>query len=384
LTDIFKTIVRPAVFGATGSLGRCVCRVLAREGISATHLGGYRNHDLLAALLEPSGATSASFMGTASPALAKVMAASGIGRAFDERRALDGCGSAIVVSSGLAGAEPARLAASMGIPLVLGNKEVAVGWGRLLVNQSRRSSSGCALRPIDSEHAVAAVLLARAGEQGIARLVITGTGGAVREIPPARRIDLSPARVLDHPVWRMGRKITVDSATLINKAFEVIEAAVLFDLPPEKISVRFDRDARIHAAITTADGRTLAFAGPPEMETPVRIACGLKIPETAEVLEGAAGGAAVESLRTPEGPDRRAIELGHAAIEAGGTMPMVLAVADEIAVTAFLEGRMRFGDIVPFVEYSFDKSIRAARRDPFDPADLLATEAETRQSAQIA
>lgn len=382
MTGIYTTIVKPAIFGATGSLGQCVCRVLARERIAATHLGAFLNHDMLATILTTSGASSTSFFGTPSQALVTTMANSGIRRTGDCTEALRDADSAIVVSSGLEGAEPARLAVSKGIPLVLGNKEVAVAWGKLLVHDARRPSSGCDLRPIDSEHAAASVLLSRAGCPQGTRLVITGTGGAVREVPHARRFDLSPERVLKHPVWRMGRKITVDSATLINKAFEIIEAAVVFDIPSDKIQVMFDPDARIHAAVMIPEGPTLAFSGPAEMETPVRIACGLEIPETAQVLEGCAANDAVRSLQAPDGPDRRAVDLGHAAVEAGGTMPMVLVVADEIAVKAFLEGRMRFGDIVPFVEYTFDRSIRASARDPMNPADLLATESETRLAAR--
>jgi 1-deoxy-D-xylulose-5-phosphate reductoisomerase len=155
----------------------------------------------------------------------------------------------------------------------------------------------------------------------------------------------------------------------------------MFDLPGRVISVLIEPGATIHAALETSDGRTLAFAGPADMETPVRIACGLDFDGTSRVIDGQEARNAVAAMSEPDAWARRAISLGYAALDAGGTSPMVLAIADEAAVSAYLAGNLRFGDIVPFIESVFERMRWACEMDPESERDLQET--LTRASSTI-
>jgi len=382
LANIFKKIESPAVFGATGSLGRCVCGVLALEGIRCAHLGGFCGHDRLADLIPAGMPLSVSFSGTPSRALAARMREYCVTRTQNDAEALGNARSAIVVSSGLDGCGTIREAISRKHPVATGNKETIVAWGRYLKGPVARAAGGCDLRPVDSEHAAAAVLLDELGNRdGVKRLVITGTGGAVRDVPAELRHNLPASRVLQHPVWKMGAKITVDSATLVNKALEIVEASILFDLPPERISVLFDPDARIHAALETGAGY-LAFSAPATMTGPVRIALGLNHDGPSCIISGPAAALEVGRLATPDANARRAIDLGYAVLAAGGCSAMVLAVADDAAVTRFLAGNIAFGDIVPFIETALDAFRHAADMDPESWKDLSRLRADVERYAE--
>ncbi len=366
----------PAVFGATGSLGRCVCRVLAGAGIGCAHLGGWRSHDVLAGLVTDLRPLTVTFDGAPSPLLARTMADLGVRRVLSDADAFSEADGAVVVSSGLDGADPFGEAVARGLPAAIGNKEAVVAYGRLVLGRSRAGGAPADVRPVDSEHAAAAALLERIPSGApVDRLIITGTGGAVREVPHGMRHDLEPARVLLHPVWRMGAKITVDSATLVNKALEIVEASILFGIPADRISVMFDPAASVHAALLHA-GAWSAFSGPADMSGPVRMALGLPWQEGSKVLSGSAAASSVSALVAPGPADRRAIGLGHAVLTAGGCSPMALVIADQAAVDAFLAGRMRFGDIVPFIEATLERFREAATMDPCSAVDLARLRAD--------
>jgi len=369
LPDETRHIRFPAVFGATGSLGQCVCRVLSENGCGCAHLGGWRSHDVLAGLVGSLKPLTISFDGEPSPDLALAIRQTGTRRVTSDEKALADADGAVVVSSGPDGSGPMLEAVARGIPVAAGNKETLVAYGRMILSR-RAGGLPPDIRPVDSEHAAASHLIGLLpGGSAPDRLVITGTGGAVRDVAPAMRAGLSPARVLRHPVWKMGAKITIDSATLVNKALEVVEASILFGIPGERISVLFDPGASIHAAIEWG-GRMTAFSGPADMAGPVRMALGIPGLAGASVLDGGDARAAVDALAEPDFFSKRAIGLGHAVLAAGGCTPMTLVVADQAAVRAFLAGRIRFGDIVPFIEDTLEAFRHAADMNPESGADL--------------
>ncbi|HOD06568.1 MAG TPA: hypothetical protein PKG98_00545 [Myxococcota bacterium] len=384
MSRLFNPIKVPAVFGATGSLGRCVCRQIALNGLRCAHLAAMTSHDGLAGLIAELRPRSTSFKGSPSTALSLAMSKADCIREQSIAGALAGCDGAIVVSSGLDGVGPIAQAARLGIPVAAGNKEALVACGKYLKSLIRKDDDGSAIRPVDSEHSAAAVLIRQAGGIGnVSRLVLTGTGGAVRAVPHELRSGLTPGEVLRHPVWKMGPKITVDSATLMNKAFEIVEAAVLFDMPVSRISVMFDPTANVHAAIETSSG-VLAYRAPADMAIPVRIALGMDHGDEDHVLTDDEAGEALDSLLVPDQLAMRPIALGRAVVEAGGCMPMVLAVADEAAVSAFLRGMIGFGDIVPLLEDALERFHAFSSLDPLDPAVLEHVRAEVEDFFQPA
>lgn len=248
--------------------------------------------------------------------------------------------TAIVGSAGLLGTWHALEA---GKTVAVANKETLVMAGPLVMDLARRT--GSAVLPVDSEHSAIfqALLAGRRGE--VARVVLTGSGGPFRGRSSAELADVTPDDALRHPTWRMGKKITVDSATLMNKALEIIEARWLFDLAPEQIDVIIHPESVIHSFVEFNDGSVLAQLSPPDMRLPIQYA--LTYPER---VAGPARRLCWEELRrfTFEQPDREtfpALELGYEVARRGGTCGAVLNAANEAAVTRFLDGELSFLDI---------------------------------------
>ncbi|MCI0681738.1 MAG: 1-deoxy-D-xylulose-5-phosphate reductoisomerase [Gemmataceae bacterium] len=248
--------------------------------------------------------------------------------------------TAIVGSAGLLGT---WLALEAGKTVAVANKETLVMAGPLVMDLARRT--GALVLPVDSEHS-AIFQAMRAGRHAeVSRVVLTGSGGPFRGRTAADLADVGPDDALRHPTWRMGRKITVDSATLMNKALEIIEARWLFDLPPEKIDVIIHPESVIHSFVEFTDGSVLAQLSPPDMRLPIQYA--LTYPER---VAGPARRLRWDELRqfTFEQPDREtfpALELGYEVARRGGTCGAVLNAANEAAVARFLDGDLSFLDI---------------------------------------
>ena len=266
--------------------------------------------------------------------------------AIAERGDVDLVLSAVVGAAGL----PAALATvRAGKTLALANKESLVVAGGLLMPEARRA--GAAILPVDSEHSAIyqAMLAGRASE--VRRVVLTASGGPFRGMRPEQFERATPADALKHPTWSMGAKISVDSATMFNKALELIEACHLFDLPPEKVEVVVHPESVVHGMVEFADGSTLAQLGEPDMKTPIQYA--LTWPERRPGCSAAMDWSAARSL-TFEPPDEDAfpaLRLGRrVAALPGTTAGAVLNAANEEAVAAFLAGRVRFGVIRRVVE----------------------------------
>jgi len=276
---------------------------------------------------------------------------------------------------GAAGLSSTIVALSEGIDVALANKESLVLGGELVM--ALAEATGARLLPVDSEHSALFQLIGGEAPGTVERLVLTASGGPFRG-----RDDLSGVSVADalaHPTWRMGGRITIDSATLMNKGFEAIEAHHLFAVPYERIDVVVHPQSLIHSLIHLVDGSSLAHLGYPDMRVPISYA--LNHPERVDVDVPQLDLAAVGSL-TFERPDLETFACLRLALEAGaagGTAPTVLNAADEVAVAAFLEERIPF-TAIPAVIAGVLEAMPAAGVSHFD--DLFAADAEARERSQ--
>jgi len=352
---------RIVILGASGSIGVQALDVIARApelevvGLCAqssweTVLAQAREH------------------GVGRIALGDEEAARGAARAWPEGEVLSGpegiaeliveSGADLVLNAivGSAGLGPTVIALGQGIDLALANKESLVVGGELVIALAQ--ATGARILPVDSEHAALAQLIAaeRANGPGtIERLTITASGGPFRGYTRARLADVSAREALAHPTWSMGAKITVDSATLMNKGLEVIEAHHLFEIPYERIDVIVHPQSIVHGLVTLCDGAVLAHLGCPDMRVPIAYA--LHHPERAELPVARLDLAAVGSLSF-EPPDLEAfpaLALAREAAIAGGTAPCVLNAANEVAVHAFLRGRIAFTRIAEVIGATLDE-----------------------------
>jgi 1-deoxy-D-xylulose-5-phosphate reductoisomerase len=267
------------------------------------------------------------------------------------------CLNAVVGSAGLPYSEAVLQA---GRTLALANKESLVCAGNFLTELAR--STGAAIVPVDSEHAALQQCLEGRAPADVRRVFLTASGGALRDLPLGALAHATPAQALAHPNWSMGPRITVDSATMMNKAFEIIEAVHLFGLRPEQVEVLLHRESVVHGMVEFTDGSLLAQMGPPDMAFPIHRA--LHWPRCApSALQGfqpelwrALHFAAPDAARWP------ALALGQAAARRGGNAGAVLNAADEVAVEAFLAGRIGFLDIVRLCAEALDAAPPAAVR----------------------
>jgi 1-deoxy-D-xylulose-5-phosphate reductoisomerase len=263
-----------------------------------------------------------------------------------------------------------------GIDLALANKESLVAGGDL-ATAAWKEGRGL-LMPVDSEHSAAFQLLEGRAPETVHSLVLTASGGPFRRTSRPDLSGVTAAEALAHPTWSMGPKITVDSATLMNKGLELIEAHFLFDLPYERIEVVVHPTSVVHALVRLRDGAALAHIGYPDMRVPISFA--LTFPERAETpVEplDLAGGLILE-FSAPDEEAFPCLALARAAGEAGRTAPCVLNAANEIAVAAFLDGRLPFLGIPEVVEGTLNTTDTAAARD-LD--ELVAIDAEARKTA---
>jgi 1-deoxy-D-xylulose-5-phosphate reductoisomerase len=269
----------------------------------------------------------------------------------------------IVVSAavGAAGLHPTYSAVAAGKIVALANKESMVIGGELLRRTAEKT--GARIIPVDSEHSAVDQCL-RSGKRGeVRRLILTASGGPFRETPAEQFPKVTPEQALKHPTWQMGRRITIDSATLMNKGLEVIEARWLFDIPPEKIDIIVHPQSVVHSMVEFVDGSVVAQLGTADMRQPIQYA--LTYPERLESCVTALDWAAVSRLDFAP-PDRQkfpCIGLAYQAIRTGGTAPAVVNAADEIAVDAFLDRKIPFSDIPKMIGDALEAhELRAADR----------------------
>jgi 1-deoxy-D-xylulose-5-phosphate reductoisomerase len=340
-----------AILGATGSIGRSALAVLEQhpERFRAVALTAHRNGDALASLARrwrpslavvadgsvPSGVDGHTTWRTGRQALLEAAT----------HPDADVVLNALV---GAAGLEPTLAALAAGKRVALANKESLVCAGPLVLEAARRG--GGELVPVDSEHSAILQCLAGSRPGDVARIVLTASGGPFRHWPAERLAEVTPADALRHPTWDMGAKITIDSATLANKALEVIEAHFLFGVDYDNIEAVVHPQSIVHSMVEMVDGSVLAQMGFPTMELPVLYALGYpeRLPYACRRFDPvAAGTLTFEAVRRACFP---AFDLGVDAGRAGGTAPAVFNAANEVAVAAFLEGRVSFPGIAHAVQ----------------------------------
>src|SRR5882757_8722778 len=367
------------ILGSTGSIGTQALEVIgASDELCAVGLAAGRGWETTVAQAREHGVGT---IALADPDAAAQAAAAWDGRVLvgeEGVRDLIAATEPDLVLNGIVGAAGlgstvAALAA--GIDVALANKESLVLGGELVM--ALAEATGAQLLPVDSEHSALHQLINREAPGTVERLVITASGGPFRGRDDLS--DVSVAEALDHPTWKMGGRITIDSATLMNKGFEVIEAHHLFGIPYERIDVVVHPQSLIHSMVNLIDGSTMAHLGYPDMRVPISYA--LNFPERAPVDLPPLDFAAIGSL-TFEEPDpdtfvclRLALEAG----EAGGTAPTVLNAADEVAVAAFLDRQIPFTGIAAVIERILEE-MPARPVTHFD--DLFATDAEARERAK--
>lgn len=277
---------------------------------------------------------------------------------------------------GIAGLDAAWTALDVCSRVLLANKEALVTGGALVMDRAARL--GKPLLPVDSEHSAIFQCLQARADNPVRRLHLTASGGALRDWPKEKMAAATVRDVLAHPTWRMGGKITVDCATMVNKGLEVIEARWLFGMPPERINVVVHPQSVIHSMIEFEDGAVLAQLGRPDMRGPIGYAMGYpeRLPYGAEPLDFAA-----LSKLTFTAPDMErfpGLALARAALEEGGSAPVILNGANEAAVAAFLEERIPFGRIAEIIA----ETMNACPRFAIDEiGDVHAADAQARTVA---
>ena len=281
----------------------------------------------------------------------------------------------VMATFGRIGLEPTLAALRAGKRVVLSNKEVIVSAGELVVREAK--ASGAEIIPVDSEPS--AIWQCLQGEGEVSRLVLTASGGPFRQRPIDELQDVTPDEALRHPTWKMGNKITIDSSTLMNKGFEVIESHWLFDMPYEKIEVVVHPQSTVHSFVEFSDGSVKAQIGPTDMRLPIQYA--LSHPERWHNGHTPRMGSLSTLELTFQELDTNRYPCFTLAVEAGkkgGTYPAVLSAADEVAVRLFLDRRIGFNDIFRVVEKVLE------RHDPvFEPSfeDILAADRWARDMA---
>ncbi len=389
---------RITVLGSTGSVGTSTLDVIARHAQLSVHaLSAGSNHELLfqqclqfsphmAVMSDPAAADV--LRGRLQAAGCTTLVASGA-EALSHIASAPEVDTVMAAIVGAAGLPPALAAASSGKKVLLANKEALVMAGALFMQAAR--SSGAVVLPIDSEHNAIFQCLPPAAQQqpgqsgaslsgqGVRRVILTASGGPFLNAPLASLDAVTPAQACKHPNWSMGRKISVDSATMMNKGLEFIEACFLFDLPPAQVEVLIHPQSIVHSMVEYSDGSVLAQLGSPDMRVPIAHAL-------AWPARMASGASFLDLVKAPDlqfvAPDLQrfpALALGMQAARDGGYAPCVLNAANEVAVAAFLEERIRFTDIPRIISGTLDQ---ITCREPLSVAMIQAVDRQARACAE--
>jgi len=372
-----------SVLGATGSVGRSTL-ALVRADPAAFRVEALVAASRAEALAELARGVDARLAVVADPRayprLQAALAGSGIEAAAGPQavreaaaRPVDWLMSAIVGAVGLA---PTLEALRQGRIVAIANKECLVCAGRLLLDAA--SASGAVLLPVDSEHNAIFQAMAGHPRDGVERLILTASGGPFRDLDRAAMARVTIAQALAHPNWSMGAKISVDSATMMNKGLELIEAHHLFQVPEERIDVLVHPQSVVHSLVAYRDGSQLAQLGIADMRVPIAYCLGW--PGRLAVADSRLDLASVGRLdfRQPDNERFPALGLARAALCAGGAHPIALNAANEEAVAAFIAGRIRFLDIVAVVG---DVLARTGSDAPASIDDILSHDREARRLA---
>ena len=370
-----------AILGATGSIGKSTLDLVERspgrfEVVAVTAATNVqvladiarRTHAKLAVVAEESRLQE----------LDQLLAGTGCRAAGGEQALIEAASgeAELVIAAivGCAGLKPTMAAVEAGKTIAIANKEALVTAGRLMIRAAR--ASGATLLPVDSEHNAIFQCLAGSRREDVSRLVLTASGGPFRTASADFIKAATPEQAVAHPNWSMGAKISVDSATLMNKGLELIEAHYLFELPPNRIDVLIHPQSVVHSMVEFVDGSVLAQLGSPDMRIPIAYA--LAWPERIDTPAQRLDLAAIARLDF-EKPDLErfpALRLARSALESGGPAPIVLNAANEVAVASFLAGRIRFNEIVRLVNWALESGQAGA---PNSIAEVLEIDRRTRE-----
>ena len=380
------------ILGSTGSIGESTLDVVSRhpEKFRVFALAGHRQVDKLAAQCKqfrPEYAVVGD-AGHAAELEKKLKQESIDTQVLYGAQALIDVASADEVSGvmcaivGAAGLPSALAAAQKGKTIYLANKETLVVSGALFMETARQN--GAAVLPIDSEHnAIFQVLprdyTGRLNEHGINSIILTASGGPFLNTDLSTFDSITPEQAVKHPNWSMGRKISVDSASMMNKGLELIEAHWLFNCPPEKLEVVIHPQSVIHSMVRYRDGSVLAQLGNPDMRTPIAYCLGLPERIDSGVGELDFGALSALTFQKPDFDRFPCLKLAYQAMNAGGAAPCVLNAANEVAVAAFLDKRIKFTDIAQVVAHCLAQDFSDGRHDI---EGLLAQDAQTRRQAE--
>lgn len=353
-------MIKLAILGSTGSIGRQTLDVVRahRDMFSVEVLTAANNWELLAAQAVEFNVDAVvigdechhdALKDVLKDSCVKVWAGSS---ALEQMATMDSVDVVVVAVVGFAGLAPTLAAIKAGKRIALANKESLVVGGEIIMRMAREYNAP--ILPVDSEHS--AIFQCLVGEQNpLKRILLTSSGGSLRDEPIEKLSEVTPERVLCHPVWDMGARITVDSALMLNKGFEVIEAAHLFGASADQIQVVIHPESIIHSAVEFADGAIKAQMSYPDMRLPIQYA--LTFPHRLPVSGLREFDPFTTSRLTFEKPDPRrypCLELAYQCLKAAGVMPCALNAAGEVAVNAFLHRKIKFTDIYRIIEKTLD------------------------------
>ena len=380
------------ILGSTGSIGESTLDVVSRhpEKFRVFALAGHRQVDKLAAQCKQFRPEYA-VVGDAGHAaeLEKKLKQESIStqvlygvQALIDVASADEVSGVMCAIVGAAGLPSALAAAQKGKTIYLANKETLVVSGALFMETARQN--GATVLPIDSEHnAIFQVLprdyTGRLNEHGINSIILTASGGPFLNTDLSTFDSITPEQAVKHPNWSMGRKISVDSASMMNKGLELIEAHWLFNCPPEKLEVVIHPQSVIHSMVRYRDGSVLAQLGNPDMRTPIAYCLGLPERIDSGVGELDFGALSALTFQKPDFDRFPCLKLAYQAMNAGGVAPCVLNAANEVAVAAFLDKRIKFTDIAQVVAHCLAQDFSDGHHDI---ESLLAQDAQTRRQAE--
>ena len=354
-----------SILGATGSIGKSTLDLIERspEAFEVVALTASVNATALADAARRTGAKLAVIadetrLGELETALQGTNCRAAVGADALVQAAAGDADLVVAAIVGCAGLKPTMAAVEAGKTVALANKEALVTAGDLMTEAVRKH--GATLLPVDSEHNAIFQSLAGSHIDQVSRIILTASGGPFRTATAERMRDATPAEAVAHPNWSMGAKISVDSATLMNKGLELIEAHYLFGLPSDRIDILVHPQSVIHSLVEYVDGSVLAQLGSPDMRIPIAYALAWpdRMPTPAQRLDLAA--IARLDFEEPNLERFPALRLAREALEAHGSAPAVLNAANEVAVASFLEGGIKFPDIARLVETALQENDRPA------------------------
>ena len=358
---------RVSILGATGSVGKSTLDLIGRspDRFQVAALTASVNVEALADAARRTGAELAVIadenrLSELENRLAGTNCRAAAGESALVEAAMAECDLVVAAIVGCAGLIPVMAAVEAGRTIALANKEALVTAGQLMIDAAKKH--GVTILPVDSEHNAIFQCLAGNSIKDVSRLILTASGGPFRDSTAEAIGAATPAQAVAHPNWSMGAKISVDSATLMNKGLELIEAHHLFGLPSRRLEVLVHPQSVVHSLVEFVDGSTLAQLGPADMRVPIAYALAWpdRMESNAERLDLAQVGRL--DFEPPDLARFPALRVARQAMEAGGAAPIVLNAANEIAVRSFLDERIRFPDIAKLVEKAVGENDEPAPR----------------------